>query len=110
MTQQQAILRSSKCVAGTALGVLGMFILYQDTAETVNRFSQVLGSCDVLGRVPAVILAISNVLQAYASDQCFLQNLFQHMLVWSWPLLLVMLGTVLSRDGLTEAANASRQK
>jgi hypothetical protein len=53
--------------------------------------------------LPTIILAASRVLQAHAADhQRFLQGFLQHMLVSSWPLLLVMVGTVLSRDAFTD--------
>lgn len=110
MTMQQTILRTSKCVAGTALGVLGMSILYHDLVATVSRFSQVVDARDVPGRVLAVILAVSKVLQSYSVDERFLQGLFQDMAASSWPLLLIMLGTGLSRGSSTQAMNPTREK
>ena len=91
----------------------GMFILYENLAGAVAWLSHVLGtnSPEALGVLPAVILAASRVLQAYGADHPrSLQGFLQHMLVSSWPLLLVMVGTVLSRDTFTDNVKARSKK
>jgi hypothetical protein len=78
-----------------------MFILYENLAAAVAYLSHVLAAnrSEALGVLPAFILAVSQVLQAHGSNhQRFLQGFLQHMLVSSWPLLLVMAGMVLSRN------------
>ena len=99
MARQRTAFRSSKSIAGAVLVGFGMFILYENLAGAVAWLSHVLGadSSQALGVLPAVILAVSPVLQAHAANhQRFLQGFLQHMLASSWPLLLVMVGTVLS--------------
>jgi hypothetical protein len=101
MEKQQTAYRSSKSIAGVALVGFGMFILYENLAAAVACLSHVLAanSSEALGVLPAFILAVSQVLQAHGSNhQRFLQGFLQHMLVSSWPLLLVMAGMVLSRN------------
>ncbi len=100
MAAQRTVFRSAKSVAGTALLVLGTFILYENLAGAVAQLSQTLqrGS-ETLGVLPAVVLAASQPVQAYAVDHHkFLQGLFEHLLASSWPLLLVVCGSVLSAD------------
>jgi len=66
---------------------------------------------DALGIVPTIILAAARVLQAYAVDhQRFLQIVLEHTLVLGCPLLLVMAGTVLSRDAFVGDINALSKK
>ena len=113
MVGRQTGFRGSKSIAGAALVGLGAFILYENLAGAVVRLSQVLGAngSGALGVLPAVILAGSRVVQAYpAGHQRFLHGLLQQVLVSSWPLLLVMVGTVLSRDALEDNVNVLPKK
>jgi hypothetical protein len=113
MARQRTAFRSSKAIAGAALVGFGMFILYENTAGAVAWLSHFLGanSSEALGVLPAVILAVSQVLQANAANRhCFLQGFLEHMLVSSWPLLLVVVGTVLSRETFTDNVNAPPKK
>jgi hypothetical protein len=78
-----------------------MFVLYENLAGAIAWLSHV--RYEALGVVPAVILAVSQVMQAHASDpQRFLQGFLRHMLVSFWPLLLVIIGTALSRDTIAD--------
>jgi hypothetical protein len=109
----QTVFRSSKSIAGAALAGLGMFILYENLAGAVARLSHLLGTIpgEALGVLPTVILAASRVLQAHAADhQRFLHGFLRQVLVSSWPLLLVMVGTVLSRETFTDKVNAPPTK
>lgn len=113
MARQRTSFRSSKSIAGAALAGFGTFILYENLAAAVAWLSHVLGAnnSEALGVLPAIILAVSQALQAHAaSHQCFLQGFIGHMLVSSWPLLLVMVGTVLSRDTFTDNVNTPPKK
>jgi uncharacterized membrane protein len=109
MAGQRTVFRISKSIAGAVLVGFGMFILYGNLAGAIAWLSHVLGanSSEGLGVLPAVILAVSQVVEAQAANQQrFLQGLLQDLLVSSWPLLLVMVGTVLSRDSFTDNVNA----
>jgi hypothetical protein len=104
MEGQLTVLRSAKSIVGTALLVLGTFILYENLAGAVGRLSHVLANgSEALGLLPAVVLAASQPVHAYAVDHHrFLRGLFQQVLASSWPLLLVIFGSVLSRDTFTD--------
>jgi hypothetical protein len=106
-------LRNSKSIAGTALAVLGMFILYENLAGAFTCLNYVLGanSSEALGVLPAVILAVSRGFEAQASHHgCFLHSFVQHTLQSFWSLLLIMIGTVLSQDNLVGSIHATRKK
>jgi hypothetical protein len=112
MARQRTAFRSSKSIAGAVLVGFGMFILYGNLAGAIAWLSHVLGanSSERLGVLPAVILAVSQVVEAQAANQQrLLQGLFQHLLVSSWPLLLVMVGTVLSRDTFTDSTHFQKK-
>jgi uncharacterized membrane protein len=101
MARQRATFRSSKSIAGAVLIGVGMFVLYENLAGAIAWLSHVRH--EALGVVPAVILAVSQVMQAHATDpQRFLQGFLRHILVSFWPLLLVIVGTALSRDTIAD--------
>lgn len=105
MARQSTSFRTSKTVAGAGLAGLGLFILYGNLAGEAARVTHVLsgnGSA-ALGLLPAVILSALRLLQDYACNhQRFLWATLRHLLLSSWPVLLVMLGAALSRDALAE--------
>ena len=113
MTRLRRNFRSTKSIAGASFVGFGMFILYENLAGAVAWLSHLLGSnsFEALGVLPAFMLAVSQVLPAHAANtQYFLQASLQHLLVSSWPLLLVMAGTVLSRDNFMDDAKAVQKK
>jgi len=102
---RQTFFGCPKSIAGAALVGLGTFVLYENLAAAAARLSHVLGAngSQALGVLPAAVLAVSQAMHACAFDhQRFLQSLLQQMLISSWPLLVVILGTVLSRDTCTD--------
>jgi hypothetical protein len=104
MAARRTVLGGVKSIVGTALLMLGTFILYENLSGAVARLSHMLeNSSESLGVVPAVVLAASQPVHAYAVDHHrFLQGLFQQVLVSSWPLLLIIFGSVLSKDTFRE--------
>lgn len=83
---------------------IGIFNLYQNLAAAVACLQYSLGcnSSDVPGDLPSIILALSQTLVMHAVDhQCFLPAILEQVVVLSWPVLLVMIGTVLSWDTFT---------
>ena len=100
MAARRTILRSAKSIAGIVVLVLGTFILYQNLACAVVRLSHVLSNgSEAFGIFPAVVLAASQPAHAYAADHHrFLHSLFHQALSSFWPVLLVIFGSVLSRD------------
>lgn len=107
MARQWTAFRSSQSIAGAALVGFGMFALYENLAAAAAWLSHVRS--EALGVVPAVILELSQGLQA-TDSQRFLQALLRHMMLSSWPLLLIVVGTVLSRDKITRQFNEHPKK
>ena len=106
---QQTFFGRAKSLAGAALVGLGIFIFHGNLDRAATEWSHLLSTTpgEALGVLPTVILAAPRVLQAYAADhQRFLQGFLRHIFVSCWPLLLVIVGTVLSRDIFTDDANA----
>lgn len=98
MAAQHTVLRIFKSIAGAALFVLGMFILYENLSAAVSRASHILANGSAaLGALPAAVLAVAQAMHAFDHLKV-LQCLFQQILISSWPLLLVISGTVLSKD------------
>ncbi len=100
MATRRTILWSTKSIAGTAILLLGTFILYQNAAGAAARVNRTLkNGSQAFGVVPTVVLAASQPAGAYAVDhRRFLESLFHQALSSLWPLLLVIFGSVLSRD------------
>jgi hypothetical protein len=102
MERQRTALRSSKAIAAAALAGFG----------AVACLGHLLGAYGSQGAgiLPAAIAAVSQAFESYAaSHQCPLQGFLQHILVFSWPLL-VMAGTVLSPDTSTDQVHAFRKE
>jgi len=104
--QRRIRFRGSEWIAGAALAGLGMFFLYKDLAGAAVRLAQVAvaNGSGSLGILPAAMLS------AGVAGPGGLQALLQHLLLSSWPLALVTLGTGLLRISSPEAANRSRKK
>jgi hypothetical protein len=112
MTPQKTTLQIFQSITGAVIAGLGMFILYENLAGAVERLRHVLvtGS-EALGGLPAAILFLSQNVHTYALDhQRLVHVLFQQILTSSlWPLFMVIFGTVLSGDTLTENSPQVRE-
>jgi hypothetical protein len=100
MAMQRKFFKHARSIAGTVLVALGIFILHQDLDRAAAQLSRLLGiPGDAPGAFPTVILAVLRLVQAYAADhQRFLQGFLHQILASSWPVVLVVAGTVLSRN------------
>jgi len=105
---QGKFFKHARSLAGTVLVALGIFILHQNLDRAAAQFSHLLGiTGDVQGAFPTVILAILRLVQAYAADhQRFLQGFLHQVLESSWPVVLVVAGTVLSRNPSLDEGHA----
>jgi hypothetical protein len=106
MARQHTRFQNLKLVAGTALIGLGLFIQVDNLTEAAAQASHLLGisaqGTQTLGALVAFGLAASHALQAYFFDrQEFLRSLYQISLSF-WPLLAVIAGAVLLRNGFAE--------
>ena len=113
MAVQQTFAGRAKSIAGTALVGLGILVFYENLHQAATQLIYLLGvnPGEAPGVLPTAILAAYRVLQTYGADHArLLQGCLLHMLASSWPLLLVIAGTVLSRDCSTDNVNATSKK
>jgi hypothetical protein len=105
MAMQQRLVGRAKSITGTALIGLGVFVSYENLHQAATQFRRLLGviPMEALGVLPSIILAASAGWQACGADHArSLQGSLLGMLESFWPLLLVVIGTVLSRDCFTD--------
>ncbi len=94
---RQRVITRAKAAGGAILVTLGVFIFY-DRAAALLSHPMGASSGESLGF--AMVLAASRVVQAYDADHHgFLREFVHPMFCFCTPLLLVIAGTVLSRDG-----------
>src|ERR1700687_2305051 len=101
MAMQQTFFGRAKSIAGAALVGLGIFIFHGNLDRAATQWSHLLSTTPgaAPGVLATVILAAPRVLQAYGADhQRVLQGFLRHIFLSCWPLLLVTVGTGLSRD------------
>jgi|SRR6266571_4829610 hypothetical protein len=106
MIRQHKTSESITAIAGGALVGLGLHILSGSHDTAADQF---LGNTagDALGVLPCVVLASSQAAQAYALDHHGFLQCFLRMLLSFWPLLLVVVGTVVLWDVFADQGKAS---
>jgi hypothetical protein len=78
---------------------------------TMLRHALGANGSETLGIPLAVIQTASQVLEIYtANHQQFFENFFHRILVSSWPLLLVIAGTLLSCDSFLSTSTHCQKK
>ena len=112
MATQNARFQNLKSTAGAALIGVGVFIQSEKLTEAAAQVGHLLGisaeGTQPLGVLVAVGLAASHTLQTYLFDYHeFVRSLYQIPLLF-WPLLAVITGTVLLRNGLTKEVEKNR--
>jgi hypothetical protein len=103
MAMQNTRFQNLKLVAGATLIGFGVFIQVENLTDAAAQVSLGISAegTQTLGVLVAVGLAASHALQAYLFDhQEFLRSLYQIPLLF-WPLLAVIAGTALLRNGFT---------
>ncbi len=98
MARQHNSSENLKSIAGGILVGLGLHILSGNLAGDATQLRYLLGipAGDALGFLPSVALVTFDL-----DQQRFLDSLLQ-MLPSLWPLLLVVVGTILLRDALAD--------
>ena len=100
---------SAKSIAGAGLAAAGMFILYQHVDRAAAQLSHAFGQAGVA--LPAIVLAAARVVQVYTADHPrLLKDFVMQLLMPSWPLILVMAGSCLSRNGPQEESEPLQKK
>jgi putative Mn2+ efflux pump MntP len=99
----------SKSIGGATLVGVGTLMLYENLAGDVAQLRHVLDAngSDALGVLPAVVLATSQAVRACGFDHQGLMPCLLRMLISFWPPLLVIVGTMLLRNGFTDKVKAS---
>jgi hypothetical protein len=113
MASSRTIVRSSRSIAGALLIACGIFILHNKLEAVLACLVHILSTdrCQGLGVLPALVLAIPQLVRAQAANHpASMQALFQHVLLSSWPLLLVIFGTVLTRETCRDELNSLPEK
>jgi hypothetical protein len=109
MTRQHKTSESIRAIAAGALVGLGLHILSGNLDTAGDQLRHLLGNPrgDALGVLPSIVLASSQAAQAYALDHHGFLQCFLRMLLSFWPLLLVVVGTVLLWDVFADKGKAS---
>ena len=109
MIRQDKTSESTTVIAGGALVGLGLHILSANLDTAGDQLRHLLGNPggDALGVLPSIVLASSQAAQAYALDHHGFLQCFLRMLLSFWPLLLVVVGTVLLWDIFADKGKAS---
>jgi hypothetical protein len=100
MVAQQRSPQRLKSIAGAILSALGFLVLFANLDAVA---AQITGAARISsertpGTLTALAMATLHVLQAYAFDHAgFLSGLLG-ILVSFWPLIMIIVGTVLLRD------------
>jgi hypothetical protein len=104
---RQTLFSCYKSISGVVLVGLGVFAFHANLVQAATQLNALGGiHGETPGIVPTVILTGWHVWLAYAADQHrFLHGLVEHLLVLSWPLLLVMAGTILLRQKCSGEGN-----
>jgi len=108
MARQYTSSERFRSIAGGSLVGLGLHNLFGNLDGAAAQLRHLLGngSSERLGALPSVILATSQAAQVYAMDhQGFVLGLLR-ISVSFWPVLLVIAGTVLLKDALTDKVKA----
>jgi hypothetical protein len=108
MARRHRFPESFRSIAGGALVGFGLHILFGNLDRAAAQLRHLLGTAagDTPGALSSVVLAASQAGQAYALDhQRFFLGLLR-MLVSFWPLVLVIVGTTLLRDVLSDKVRA----
>ena len=106
---QQTFCGYSKAILGVVLIALGLFVFHTDLEQSAAQmnytrsvfFPAVHG--DTFGTMITIILVLWRVWRCYAADQLlFLHGVFYHLSVLCWPVLLVVVGTLLTSEEYAE--------
>lgn len=91
-----------RSVLGAALLALGFVLLFGNLDALEASLSRIFGGPAPSGveALPALVLATSHALQAYAFDHQGFLSVLEQILVSFWPVFLVMIGAALLRGAL----------
>ncbi len=104
MIKHRNISESLKSISGGSFVGLGLHILSGNLSGDAAQLKRLLDipTGDALGLLPSITLAASQATRTYTLDHARFLNGLLHMLASLWPLLLVIVGTMLLRNALTD--------
>jgi hypothetical protein len=106
MARHHTLFLSPKSIVGTGFVELGVLVLLGNLTVAASRLGHLLGvtggEVDTLGLLTATSIVFARVLQAYLFDHTEFLRVLHQILLSFWPLLLVIVGTVLLRAGFTD--------
>jgi hypothetical protein len=113
MGRQGRPIQNLQLFAGAVLIVFGTLILAGNLASTAAHLSQMLGitvkAAESVGPIDAAGVAASQALWTYVFDHKEFIRGFHRILISFWPVLLVIAGSVMWRNGFT-GSTAKLQK
>jgi hypothetical protein len=100
MANQQTSSKGLRSVLGATLLALGFVMLFGNLDALEVSFNRILGGpvSGGMEAIPALILATSHAVEAYAFDQQGFLSVLEQILVSFWPLILVLIGATLLRN------------
>lgn len=99
MAARQTSSRNLNSVAGAALIVVGLFLLFANLDAAAAPIARDLGiSSEGSGMLPALGLAALHALQAYTFNHAGFLSSLRQILVSFWPVTLVLFGMILLRN------------
>jgi hypothetical protein len=114
VARQNTLFQNPKSIAGAALIGLGALILFGDLTLTASQLSHLIGitadEADTLGALTAGSLAATHALQAYLFDHTEFLRVLHKILLSFWPLVLVIVGTIVLRAALRGEAKELQKK
>jgi hypothetical protein len=104
MTRHHSTSESLKSIAGGILVGLGLHTLCGNLNGDAAQLRHLLGipAGEALGVLSSGVLAASQAARAYGLDHQELSKTLLPMLISFWPLLLVIVGTILLQNALTD--------
>lgn len=104
MVKTSNISENLKSLCGGIFVGLGLHILSGNLSWDAVQLRSLLDlpAADTLGLLPSIALATSHATKTYALDHAKFLNGLLYMLASFWPILLVIVGSVLLRNALTD--------
>jgi hypothetical protein len=108
---KNTILERSRATAGIVLVALGAWILYTRLDWAATHLNDLLTIRDASGTLGAFLVAGNRAIQGCAGcHHGILFIVIKQVLLTFWPLMLVLVGTILSPDAFRNSSTAARKK
>ena len=109
MSRHLRTIRSLRAIASFALVGIGFLSLSESLSAAIAWLNRVSSASAEMPKSLSLLLAAGQIVEAIAGHRQSAVYVFQHTLATSWPLLLVVSGTVLSWDTLGSESREPRE-